>query len=131
MTFQIDTDIVISYLNGRRAAVDLVDGLRSDGIALGEITYGEVLEGLMREASSSERRANFEQFVRGAPLVPVTADVMDVFAKLREELRRTGQLIPDMDLLIASTAIQSNLTLVTCNRRNFDRVPGLQLYEGT
>ena len=51
------------------------------------------------------------------------------FAAVRGQLRRDGNLIGDMDLLIASTALVNNLTLVTRNRRHFDRVPGLELYQ--
>jgi len=57
---------------------------------------------------------------------------MQRFARFRGELRRRGQIIPDPDLRIAATAIEHGLTLVTRNRRNrrdFDRIPGLALFE--
>ena len=54
---------------------------------------------------------------------------MDVFARTRVELRRAGRLIPDLDLLIAATAIHHDLTLLTRNVRHFGRIPELQLYQ--
>ena len=44
-------------------------------------------------------------------------------------LRQQGQLIPDMDLFIASTALEYELTLLTRNVRHFERVPDLALYQ--
>lgn len=35
----------------------------------------------------------------------------------------------DPDLLIAATALHHDLTLVTRNRKHFERIPGLDLYE--
>jgi predicted nucleic acid-binding protein len=54
---------------------------------------------------------------------------MERFAYLRAELRRRGQLFPDLDLLIAATALQHDLTLLTRNVRHFNRIPDLRLYQ--
>ena len=51
------------------------------------------------------------------------------FAEVRGRLRLEGQLITDMDLLIAATALANSLTLVTRNIRHFARIPGLELYQ--
>ncbi len=53
---------------------------------------------------------------------------MDQFAVLRADLRRRGQLIPDLDLLIAATALSHDLALLTRNVRHFARIPGLRIY---
>lgn len=54
---------------------------------------------------------------------------MERFAGIRGDLRRRGQLIPDLDLLIAATALHHDLTLLTRNVRHFDRIPELRLYQ--
>lgn len=51
------------------------------------------------------------------------------FARIRGDLRRAGQIIADPDILIAATAIQRNLTLVTGNLKDFQRIPDLTLYQ--
>ncbi len=38
-----------------------------------------------------------------------------------------GNLIPDLDLLIAATAFEHRLVLLTRNRRHFERTPDLQV----
>jgi predicted nucleic acid-binding protein len=37
-------------------------------------------------------------------------------------------LIEDFDLVIAATALHYDLTLLTFNRRHFERIPDLRLY---
>ena len=54
--------------------------------------------------------------------------VMLRFARMRSELRRQGNLIPDFDLLIAATALEHDLILMTRNTRHFARIAGLRLY---
>ena len=53
---------------------------------------------------------------------------MKIFAELRSDLRRQGQLISDFDLLIAATAVHKGLTLITRNRRHFERVANLLMH---
>ncbi len=71
----------------------------------------------------------FRQFLSSYRMLTLTDPIMERFAELRAYLRRRGQRIPDFDLLIAATAIQHNLTLLTFNRRDFERIPDLTLYE--
>jgi tRNA(fMet)-specific endonuclease VapC len=130
VTYLVDTDIVISFLNGRAETLSLMRNLQPDGLSLSVVTYGEVIEGIIYGREPISRRERFEHFLMGVDLVELPIGVMERFAQIRGELRSKGQVIPDMDLLIAATAVEFGLILVTRNRRHFDRVPGLQLYEG-
>ena len=38
-----------------------------------------------------------------------------------------GNLIPDLTLLLAATAIEHEVVLLTRNRRHFERIPDLQI----
>jgi predicted nucleic acid-binding protein len=40
-------------------------------------------------------------------------------------------MVADLDLLIAATALAYDLTLLTFNRRHFQRIPNLRLYSPT
>jgi tRNA(fMet)-specific endonuclease VapC len=52
---------------------------------------------------------------------------METFAEIKADLQNQGNVIDDMDLLIAATALTMNYTLVTNNERHFSRIPGLQI----
>ena len=58
----------------------------------------------------------------------MTTEIAERFASLRATLRRQGQPLADMDLLIAATALEHDLTLVSRNALHFARVPGLRLH---
>jgi toxin FitB len=61
-------------------------------------------------------------------VLPLNRTIMRRFARLRGASRQQGQGLPDADLLIAATALNHGLTLVTRNRRHFQRVPQLTLH---
>lgn len=71
------------------------------------------------------------EFLGDFAILPITDEVVERFARTRATLRQQGRMIPDMDLLIVSTALEADPTLVTRNLRHFTRIPGLQLYTRT
>ncbi len=122
----IDSDRTIDYLSGRRDDVRFLDALQGP-LYISLITVGEAYEGVYGATDPTRHEAGFEALMRKAPILPLTLEVMRVFAQVRNDLRRVGARIADMDLLIAATALHHNLTLVTRNLRDFGRVPGLPI----
>lgn len=52
---------------------------------------------------------------------------MPLFADTKALLRQQGKLIDDFDLLIGTTALKDNMTLVTDNVKHLARIPGLHI----
>jgi tRNA(fMet)-specific endonuclease VapC len=129
MTYLIYTDRLASYLNGRPDAVALLSSLRHDGLAISIITYGEIHDGIYASNDPRAKEGAFLQVLRRVEVLPLTRTIMKRFARLRGELRRRGRLIGDADILIAGTALQHGLTLVTRNLRHYQRIPGLSIFE--
>lgn len=61
------------------------------------------------------------------PVLPLTSNVEDSYAKIRTYLESKGTPISSNDLLIAAHALHLNLTVVTNNVREFVRVPNLKV----
>jgi tRNA(fMet)-specific endonuclease VapC len=125
----VDSDRIIDGLSGRSAAIELLESVSQHGLAISAVTVGEVFEGAYLRPAPGVALARYWQFLDGYEVFPVTAEIADTFAHVRADLCRAGNLIPDLDLLIASTAIVHDLTLLTRNQRHFARVPGLRLYD--
>lgn len=128
MRYLIDTDWVILALRGNNSAQVLLDSLAPDGLAISLITYGEVYEGIYYGRDQRASEAGFHQFLRGVTIISLNRRSMRHFARIRGELRRTGQIIGDPDILIAATALYHDLILVTQNVAHFQRIPQLRLY---
>ena len=127
MTFLLDAHPVISFPNGRPAAVDLMDRLLDEGVGISTIVWDEVYEGLLAGREATSRIEQFEQFSTTTPLLAPDVNVARRYAMVRAQLRAEGRLIADDDLWIAATALAHGLRLVSRDR-HFRRIPDLQLY---
>ena len=92
------------------------------------MTIAELFDGAYRSNNPSARVARIEQSTHRYPILYPNDNIAMEFAALRVHLRRQGNLIEDFDLVIAATALVHDLTLLTFNRRHFERVPDLRLY---
>jgi len=128
MSYLVDTDWIINGLHGRPQALAVLEEHRDDGLGVSIITLGEVYEGAYNNPEPDVHSASFQEFLALFTVLPLTEDTMRHFARLRALLRKQGNLIPDLDLLIAATALEHELVLLTRNRRHFERVPDLRPY---
>ncbi len=69
MKYLIDSDWVMSFLNGRAEAVALIVPILYEGIAISVVTYGEVLEGLLARSVGVRRLDDFEAFLGSVDLL--------------------------------------------------------------
>ena len=129
MSYLLDTDVVAGALKGRQEEVSLIKGLSSQELSISLITYGELYEGIYYGRNPKDAERAFLQFLRGVNVLPLNKLIMKQFAQIRGNLRRSGNIIGDPDLLIAATAIYHNLVLITYNVRDFQRIPKLNLYK--
>ena len=90
------------------------------------ISLAELYEGAVgaRDPVQSERELNLSSS-DGLTCWASIPQIARIFGVERKRLRDAGRMIGDMDLLIAATAIRHDLTLLTNNRRHFERIPSL------
>src|SRR5688572_30394440 len=121
MPYLIDSDWLIDYMTAQPAARELLDALADEEVSISVITYMEVYEGFESSRHVGTARSSFESLLREWPLLPVSAAVARQCARLREHLRREGKSVSRraLDLLIAATALDHALTLVTRNIEDY------------
>lgn len=130
MHYLLDSDIVVDWLEDRAYAVQIISSLAEEGsLSISLISYGELYEGIYYSRNPEASERVFLAFLSSVNIIPIDTTVMEQFARIRGQLRATGRIIGDFDLLIAATAMQHGLTLVTRNLRHFDRIPGLVIYQ--
>jgi predicted nucleic acid-binding protein len=128
MSFLIDTDTCSAYLKGNGAV-----GNRflqyTGGLHISAVTMGELYTWALRATAPPQRLHSVQDLLSDLALLDVTHDVARQFGELRAARFDQGLPPPEMDLLIASTALVHNLTLVTHNTKDYDSLPGLRLID--
>jgi tRNA(fMet)-specific endonuclease VapC len=80
---------------------------------------------LKRVSFLKKNLAALNQFITPFQVLPFNSKAALKYGKLRTQLERTGKIIGSMDLLIAAQALAEDLTIVTNNKKEFDRIPDL------
>lgn len=130
MPFLIDSDWIIDHLADVPQAVRLLERLAPEGIAISIVSYMETYQGLERSPTPQQAQDQFQTFVESVPVLPFSPAVARRCAHLREELRSQGKRVNTraLDLIIAATALENDLTLVTRNIQDFQDIPDLKIY---
>ena len=127
MKYLVDTDWVIDYLNNVHRTVQRFDDLLPDGVGMSIVSLAELYEGVFRGSDPQGAEQQLQNFLGDVAIVPLDDDICRIFALERGRLRAEGILTDNFDLLIGSTAIRHDLTLLTNNRRHFERLQGLSI----
>lgn len=119
-----DTDVLIDFLAGREpAAGRITSELRSGNLWTTVITRFEMLSGVR-----NEREARIVgDLLASVRVATLDASAADRAALVRRALERKGVGIGMADSLIAGIVLHIGGTLLTRNRRHFERVEGLDL----
>ena len=125
MAFLIDTDWAIDYLRGVTAVAGRVAELAEDGLGLSVISLAELYEGVYYSRDPEASASALARFLHIVQVLPIDEATCRIFARERGRLRAAGTPIGDFDLLIGATALRHDLTLLSNNRRHFDRLEGL------
>jgi tRNA(fMet)-specific endonuclease VapC len=124
--YLLDTSVVAGYLLARTKAIQLVRPLLAqEEVATSMLVYGEVAEYVKKFASFNAYKASLEALLEQIYPYPLTYAILERYADIRRTLRPLHQDIGDIDTLIAATAIEHNLTIVTIDH-DFERVPHLK-----
>ncbi|NDV61445.1 type II toxin-antitoxin system VapC family toxin [Puniceicoccales bacterium CK1056] len=129
MKYLLDTDTCVALLRGDATATARARQLSPADLAVSSITRYELHFGVMR-CSSKRRKSEAKKvsvFLSLLHEIPFTDETAEVAAKIRFQLEGKGQPIGQMDTLIAATALEAGLTLVTGNLRDFSRISDLSV----
>ena len=127
MSLLIDTDIIIFGIKGNEAVRKAFKENESLPKAISVITYGELLHGAKKSNDAAKNLAIIYRIAEIFPIMSVSRAVIETFSDLKVLLEKDGEIIPDLDLLIAATAMALNLTLISNNVKHFSRIRNLKL----
>jgi tRNA(fMet)-specific endonuclease VapC len=131
MPYLVDSNIVVDHLLDVPTASALLEQLALEGVAVSIVTYMEAFQGVEQSTNPSKAREKFHAFLAGVLILPFSFAVAERCARLRETLKNQNKRVNSraLDLIIAATALEYDLTLVTKNTDDFKDIPELSLYK--
>ena len=114
----VDTSAWVDFLAGERSAVRRVGELLDEGAAS---ICGPITAELLSGARTSGEYVLLRSLAEGLESLPDPEDAWPRIAQYRFALARSGFLVGLVDLLIAATALDAGLTLLTRDR-DFQRI---------
>jgi tRNA(fMet)-specific endonuclease VapC len=131
MPYLVDSNVVIDHLMDVPEASAILESLTAKGLAISIVTYMEAFQGIERSPDVAQAREKFQAFTDGVLILPLSFAVAERCARLRETLRIQKKRVNSraLDLIIAATALEYGLTLLTKNTEDFTDIPDLTLYQ--
>ncbi|MBC8230988.1 type II toxin-antitoxin system VapC family toxin [bacterium] len=124
----VDTDILSMFFRKRPQVVSNFEQYLDEyeSINFSIITYYEVISGL-KYRDAKKQLSSFLDFAEYNNVLPLTIESVTISANIYADLRGCGQLIEDIDIIIAGVALANSLILVTNNEEHFKRIRGLEI----
>ena len=126
MEFMLDTDISSYIIKGNNPNIMERFVQAYESCSISAITAAELQYGATKKGNAS-LIGKVRMFCNLLEIVPWTAEAAVNYAHIRNDLEKAGNLIGNMDMLIAASALAENKVLVTNNLNHFSRIQRLVL----
>jgi tRNA(fMet)-specific endonuclease VapC len=119
----LDTCAVTGILAGHQEPVDAITGY--DDVLVSHVVLGELIFGCRCSRHPERELARITTWLPTVSVITATPDTSEIYGTLAADLEKRGVRIPQNDLWIAATCVQSKLPLVSSDN-HFSRPRGLQ-----
>ena len=130
MGLMLDSSEIIRLERNRGMVESLIAGREDEPFGISVVTVSELLHGVERadnETRRVRRQAFVEKVIEMFPVFPFDIGAARIYARIWASLVQRGFTVGAHDLIIAATAISLDYTVVTSNRRDFEKIEGLRL----
>jgi len=127
MRYIVDSDILIYFLKHHPQVTEKFGRTDPDQIGTTIINHAELLFGAYNSAKVQQNLDNIKSFLESISIVNFDKNASETFAKLKTNLRKSGKVIADLDLIIASICLSNDFILVTNNTKHFGRIEELKI----
>ncbi len=127
MKYLLDTDVCIAALRGDAGAITLLVRWAPVDCVVSTITVYELMVGVAKCRDPRREAARVNRFLATVRMAPFDDPAARKAGEVRAALEKRGEGIGPYDTLLAGQALANGWKLVTGNRAEFARVPGLEL----
>lgn len=124
----LDTNSYTAYLNKDSRVKRKID--KSKKVLISVVTVGELLYGFKKGSREESNTDDLNDFLgnKKVQLLQITLKTAAIYSIVKYHLRRKGTPIPDNDIWIAASALETKSTLVTYDR-HFLKIAGLKYWK--
>ena len=124
--YLLDTNICIYAMKGSYPTIaEKLLSINPNMIFVSAVTVGELEYGAAKSHWSERTRNNMYAFLANYEILPFDENDAICFGRFRAMLSRAGTPIGAYDVMIAAQGFAKNLTVITHNLKEFNRIPGL------
>lgn len=129
MDYLLDTDTVIDVLKNRGVGIERFKNIKDGKFFLSIISWMEVEYGIKKPGNNIKKQLIFDDFLSAfnISVLLLNEEVGNSYLEIKLDLEERKTPISDFDLIIAGTAHNHNLTLVTGNIKHFGRIKNLKI----
>lgn len=128
MKYMLDTNICIYIIKKKPEWIaEKFSECKVGDVCISSITLAELEYGVCKSSSPIKNKLALMVFLSGIEIVSFDSRAAIEYGNIRADLEKKGTPIGANDLLIASHARALDLTLVTNNVKEFNRVEGLKI----
>lgn len=128
MKYMLDTNIIIyAKCNRPEEVLKRFRKYSPEEMCISAITFAELEYGVEKSMKPEQNRIALMLFLSNIEIMPFDGRAAAEYGKIRSNLEKRGELIGSNDMLIAAHAKALDLTLITNNTREFERVEGLKI----
>lgn len=132
MKYLLDTNTCIFIIRKQPFAVlDRLTRIDVGEVGVSSITVAELRYGAEKSQRPEQNALALDQFLLPFIIADFDTSAAAAYGLIRAHVERRGTPIGSLDLLIAAHALSLSATIVTNNRREFQRVPGLNVEDWT
>ncbi len=126
--YLIDTDIFSMYMRNNSTVVDnfsrYFGNIYKPTISI--LTYYEILSGLTYR-DSKKQLSIFIEIIEYCRILELNPESIKYSATIYANLRKSGVIIDDVDILIAGICMSNKMILVTNNEKHYGNIPDLEI----
>lgn len=135
MNYMLDTNTCIYLMSDRQPdwqqqILANLDALGAkDQVSLSSIVVSELHYGVQKSRWRKANAGVLSAFLMDFNIVEYGESAAQRYGLVRTALEKKGHPVGPLDTLIAAHAVSLEMTLVTHNKREFSRVPGLRVVD--
>ena len=119
----LDSDHCVAVLH---AQLDLTGRVAADEeLAITAVSVGELVHGATKSQRAADNLARLDVLLAALTILPYDESSARRFGQLKAQLEMMGEVISDLDLQIASIALEQDAAFVTHNQKHFSRLTNL------